>query len=115
VSIRSVEEIRRRVQERVSTVRGRLLGGQQLGGGVLGQGLGIIGPPGRRIPEPIWGRLPATIKDRIVEARKRVYGEGASAGFPRLKGGVMDQPKMSVEVEPEQRKLAEERGMSVEW
>ena len=30
-------------------------------------------------------------------------------------GGVMDRPGMSVETEQEQRKLAEDRGLAVEW
>jgi len=113
MSVRPVERIRSRIQE----IRARrpVLGqtrGQIVGGGAL------IEKARQRVE-----RVTARIKERKPELVPKIrewkpgtrIKEILAPQTTSYYGGVMDRPGMSVEVEPEQREIAVNRGIAVEW
>ena len=111
MSVRVVERVRARIQE----IRARrpLLGhtrGQVIGGGAL------IERTRQRLDE-----ITAKIKERkpLIIPKIKEWKPGSRIReilTPQTYyGGVMDRPGMSVETEPEQKKIAEDRGIAVEW
>ena len=103
-----------RVRSRIQEIRARrLLGqtrGQVIGGGAL------IERTRQRLDE-----ITAKIKERkpLIIPKIKEWKPGSRIreilAPQTYYGGVMDRPGMSVETEPEQRKIAEDRGIAVEW
>jgi len=110
-----VEKVRSRIQE-IRVRRPKLLRGQEMvvGGGALIE-------RARQRVETITARIKERkpeIVPRIREWKpgariKEILAPQTEAGT--YYGGVMDRPGMSVETEPERRKLTEAIGLSVEW
>jgi len=114
MSVRVVERVRSRIQE----IRARrpVLGQRQTRGQVVGGGA-LIERARQRVES-----VTARIKERKPELvpKIREWKPGARikellAPQTQYYGGVMDRPGLSVETEPEQRKIAEDRGIAVEW
>jgi hypothetical protein len=111
MSVRPAERIREKLQE----LRGKrpILGGQVVGGGALVEKV-------RRRMETATARIKERKPGIVPKIREwkpgtRITELLAPQESSRFRAGVMDRPGMSVEVEGEQKKLHEERGMSVEW
>ena len=108
MSVGVVERVRSRIQE----IRARrpLLGQQVIGGGAL------IEKTRQRLDQ-----ITARIKERkpLIVPKIKEWKPGSRIreilAPQTYYGGVMDRPGMSVETEPEQRKIAEDRGIAVEW
>jgi len=110
MSVRPLERVRSKIQE----IRARrpILGqtrGQVIGGGAL------IERTRQRIDQ-----ITARIKERkpMIIPKIKEWKPGSRIReilAPQYYGGVMDRPGLSVETEPEQRKIAEDRGIAVEW
>ena len=111
MSVRVVERVRSRIQEiRARRPLLRQTRGQVIGGGAL------IERTRQRLDE-----ITARIKERkpLIVPKIKEWKPGSRIreilAPQTYYGGVMDRPGMSVETEPEQRKIAEDRGIAVEW
>ena len=101
MSVRVIERVRSRIQE----IRARRpLLGQTRGQQVIGGGA-LIERTRQRLDQ-----ITARIKERkpLIVPKIKEWKPGS-----RIRE--MDRPGMSVETEPEQRKIAEDRGIAVEW
>ncbi len=112
MSVGVVERVRSRIQE----IRARRpLLGQTRGQQVIGGGA-LIEKTRQRLDQ-----ITARIKERkpLIVPKIKEWKPGSRIreilAPQTYYGGVMDRPGMSVETEPEQRKIAEDRGIAVEW
>ena len=104
-----------RVRSRIQQIRARRsLLGQTRGQQVIGGGA-LIERTRQRLDQ-----ITARIKERkpMIIPKIKEWKPGSRIReilAPQYYGGVMDRPGLSVETEPEQRKIAEDRGIAVEW